>query len=38
MTSCLVYRYFLRPVHTKDNNYKDNNKNLVLKIVLNVKE
>ncbi len=28
----------LSPVHTKHNNYKDNNKDIVLKIFLNIKE
>ncbi len=28
----------LRPVHTKDDNYKDNDKDMVLKTVLNIKE
>ncbi len=28
----------LRPVHTKDDNYKDNDNDIVLKIVLNIKE
>ncbi len=28
----------LSPVHTKDDSYKDNDKDIVLKIVLNVKE
>ncbi len=26
----------LRPVHTKDDNYKDNDKDIVLKILLNI--
>ncbi len=29
---------FLRPVHTKHDNYIDNDKDIVLKIVLNIKE
>ncbi len=28
----------LRPVHTKHDNYKDNDKDIVLKIVLSIKE
>ncbi len=28
----------LRPVHIKDDNYKDNYKDIVIKIVLNIKE
>ncbi len=28
----------LRTVHTKDDNYNDNDKDIVLKIVLNIKE
>ncbi len=28
----------LRPVHTKDDNYKGNIKDIVLKIILNIKE
>ncbi len=28
----------LSPVHTKHDNYKDNDKDIVLKIVLNIKE
>ncbi len=28
----------LRPVHTKDDIYKDNDKDIVLKIILNIKE
>ncbi len=33
-----VAKHLLRPVHTKDDNYKDNDKDIVLKIVLNIKE
>jgi len=28
----------LRPVHTKHDNYKDSDKDIVLKIILNIKE
>uniref|UniRef100_A0A673M093 Arf-GAP with GTPase, ANK repeat and PH domain-containing protein 1-like n=1 Tax=Sinocyclocheilus rhinocerous TaxID=307959 RepID=A0A673M093_9TELE len=41
--NCILYSFFLwtllffnRPVHTKHDNYKDNNKDIVLKIVLNI--
>ncbi len=34
---CLLETYS-RPVHTEDDNYKDNDKDIVLKIVLNIKE
>ncbi len=39
MLSCQKYvaKHFLRSVHTKDDNYKDNDKDVVLKIVLNIK-
>ncbi len=34
-----VIIYALRPIHTKeDDNYKDNDKDIVIKIVLNIKE
>jgi len=34
----LKYSEELRPVHVKDDNYNDNDKDIVLKIVLNIKE
>ncbi len=33
-----VLHYELRFVHTTDDNYKDNDKNIVLKIVLSINE
>ncbi len=33
-----LYLFTIKAVHTKNDNYKDNNKDIVLKIVLNLKE
>ncbi len=37
-TLLLLFPIGLSPFHTKNNNYKDNYKEIVLKIILNIKE
>ncbi len=34
----MKFSIVLRPVHTKDDNYKDNDRDIVLNIALNIKE